>query len=112
MAVKRQCVCCGEEYEYCPNCEKVKQPLWRVTFCSEKCKDLFNMVSAYNTKRVGKAQLQSFIAEHGINEASRYTEPVKKVLMENNVPEGTYMVESPLYRSRRRRKKSRNWNFN
>lgn len=111
MAVQRQCVCCGKEYEYCPNCAKVKQPQWKVTFCSESCKDLFNMVSAYNTHRISKAQMQSYIAEHGIS-GKKYTPSVMKVINENYVSEDTNkMVDTPVYYSRRRKKKSRNWNF-
>lgn len=110
--VMRKCICCEREYEYCPNCAKSKQPAWKVTFCSEACKDLFNIVSAYNTKRIGKSQMQAYISEHGINEASKYTEPIRKVLVENAVPEGAKMVNTPVFQSRRRKKKNRTWNFN
>jgi len=80
MAVKRKCVCCGKEYEYCPTCAKKDQPQWMVTFCSEPCKELFNIVSAYNMKRVGKAAVQKYVAEHPTT--GKYTEPIQKVLDE------------------------------
>ena len=81
MAVMRKCVCCGKEYKYCPNCaRKNSQPLWKMTFCSETCQELFNIVSAYNSGRVGKAELQSFIAEHDMD--TNYKEPIQKVLNE------------------------------
>ena len=66
MSVMRKCVCCGKEYEFCPNCGKKSQPLWMVSFCSETCKDLFNLVSAYNIGRVGKVAVQTFVTEHNI----------------------------------------------
>lgn len=81
MAVKRKCVCCGKEYDYCPNCAKKDQPAWMVTFCNETCKELFNVVSAYNMKRLGKEKVQAFIAEHNITD-SHYSEPIEKVLRE------------------------------
>ncbi len=77
----RKCVCCGKEYDYCPNCHKNNQPGWMTTFCSQPCKELFNVVSAYNVKRVDKAAVRKFINEHKIDE-SKYLNPIKKVLDE------------------------------
>ena len=121
MSVRRKCICCGREYEYCPTCNKADQPVWKVTFCTERCKDLFNIVSAYNTKRIGKPDLQSFLMEHGITEPSKYNAPIRKVLEEvsfpsirsyiNNGSAKKEMVNAPLFRSRRRKKKNRIWNF-
>lgn len=84
MSVKRKCVCCDKEYDYCPNCAQKDQPAWMVTFCCEGCKDLFNIVSAYNAKRIGKAAVQSYVAEHDVNN-TKFTGPVKKVLDEVGV---------------------------
>lgn len=82
MSVMRKCVCCGKEYEFCPSCKKKDQPAWMVSFCSEACKGLFNIVSAYNAKRIGKVAAQAYIAEHKITEVTKYTGPVKKALEE------------------------------
>lgn len=82
MAVVRKCVCCGREYDYCPNCEKKSQPAWKVSFCNETCKELFNVLSAYNTKRVDKSVVKSFIADHGISNIEKYTAPIQEVLSE------------------------------
>lgn len=79
MSVMRRCVCCNKEYEYCPGCHKKDQPGWMVTFCSLPCKELFNLVSAYNTKRIGKDVVKKYAMEHGLD-SSKFSEPVKKVL--------------------------------
>lgn len=84
MSVMRKCVCCGKEYEFCPNCGKKSQPLWMVSFCSETCKDLFNLVSAYNIGRVGKVAVQTFVTEHNIT-GTDYSEPIRKVLAQVEV---------------------------
>ena len=81
MSVMRKCVCCGKEYDYCPACPKTSQPGWMATFCSEPCKELFNIVSAYNTKRIGKDSVRKFMSEHKI-EIDKYLPPVQKVLNE------------------------------
>lgn len=114
MAVMRKCACCGYQYEYCPSCTKSAQPAWMASFCSKECKDLFNTISAYNMKRIGKPALQAFIAEHGITDVSKYSEPIKKVLEEVSasafMKNGT-MVDTPMYMSRRKKKKNRVWNY-
>ncbi len=94
MSVLRKCVCCGKEYEYCPNCGKKSQPLWMVSFCSETCKDLFNLVSAYNINRVGKVAVQTFVTEHNIT-GTDYSEPIRKVLAQIEIKEAAPKKEMP-----------------
>lgn len=79
MAIKRTCKCCGKEYEYCPNCHKELKPLWMATFDCEVCKDLFNLVSAYNLGMVTKDKVKAFAREKGLD-TSVYSEPIRKVL--------------------------------
>lgn len=79
MSVKRKCVCCGKEYDYCPSCPKNDQPGWMVTFCSEPCKDLFNIISAFNSRRIGKDAVNKYMAEHNID-SNKYVGSVKEVL--------------------------------
>lgn len=93
MSTRRKCVCCGKEYDYCPNCAKKSQPGWMVTFCSVECKELFNVISAYNVKRVGKSAVQKFIADHKIQNTSRYTESIRKVLEETKPDEAPKISE-------------------
>ena len=95
MSVIRKCVCCDKEYEFCPSCKKKDQPAWMVSFCSEPCKGLFNIVSAYNAKRVGKGTVQAYIAEHKITDLTKYTEPVKRVLEEVKATPNPVKVEAP-----------------
>jgi len=64
-----------------------------VTFCSVECKELFNVISAYNVKRVGKSAVQKFIADHKIQNTSRYTESIRKVLEETKPDEAPKVSE-------------------
>lgn len=89
MSVKRKCVCCGKEYDYCPSCPKKDQPGWMVTFCSESCKELLNIVSAYNVKRVSKEAVIKYMSEHNL-EVDKYVDSVKRVL---NEVSGTKEIE-------------------
>lgn len=44
MATIRKCVCCGKDYTYNRNSD----PQWKTMFCTDKCKDIFNVASAYS----------------------------------------------------------------
>lgn len=44
---KRICKVCGASYSYCPQCkEDFYKPTWYFMFCSQKCKDVFEILSA------------------------------------------------------------------
>ena len=46
MKELRTCVVCGVQYDFCPKCNK-DEPIWKFTFCSEKCKNTYHVLSAY-----------------------------------------------------------------
>ena len=44
---KRVCKVCGNIYSYCPQCkEDFYKPTWYFMFCSETCKNIFEILSA------------------------------------------------------------------
>ena len=44
----RTCVICQSKYEYCPKCNRdVDKPTWYFIFCSENCKSIYEVMSAY-----------------------------------------------------------------
>lgn len=58
----RRCVVCSNEYKFCPRCnEDADKPLWYFTFCSEQCKNIYNITSGYEdgkiTANVAKTKL-------------------------------------------------------
>lgn len=96
MAVIRRCVCCEKEYEYCPNCAKSNQPSWMVTFCCEECKDLFNLVSAYNVKRIGSDAVLDYIKMHH-TAGKKYASSVQKVFDEVSSKKSlSHEIEEPV----------------
>lgn len=42
----RACYLCSKKYEYCPNCGR-HDPIYKATFCSENCRDIFKSLSQY-----------------------------------------------------------------
>ncbi len=46
MSVKRTCLICKSQYEYCPRCSN--DPLWKFTFCSENCHNIDTIICNYS----------------------------------------------------------------
>ena len=45
---ERQCTICSSSYQYCPNCSDFdRSPRWMNTFCSERCKTLYNITAGF-----------------------------------------------------------------
>ena len=45
---ERICTICGKQYEYCPTCSKYDHlPRWMDAYCSENCKDLYNITAGW-----------------------------------------------------------------
>nr|DAZ03670.1 MAG TPA: DNA gyrase subunit A [Caudoviricetes sp.] len=49
----RTCSVCRKTYKYCLKCREYEYlPTWMFAFCSENCKDIYNITSDYEDKRV------------------------------------------------------------
>ena len=56
----RTCKVCGLEYYFCPACSATKanpQPKWKINYCSENCKTIFDTVVKYNCEDITKEDL-------------------------------------------------------
>lgn len=112
MSEKRKCLCCGKEYDYCPNCGKSSTP-WKVNYDTEACKEIFNAVSAYNMKKVGEDYIKEILNKYSITDFYAYKKDIKELLsklfngksqnieIENNevqdiVPEEPVVEETPV----------------
>ena len=55
----RECYLCGQEYQYCSTCTQDKmKPAWMSEFQSENCKNIFNICTRFNMKRMSKIEAQ------------------------------------------------------
>lgn len=60
----RMCCVCHEEYSFCPVCnpEDRLKPTWHFAYCSENCKDIYNITSSFENGRLSdidaKAKLE------------------------------------------------------
>jgi hypothetical protein len=53
----RTCVVCGKSYSFCPRCDKDRnKPLFHFTFCSSKCRDIYDIASKFEDKKIDKKE--------------------------------------------------------
>lgn len=83
MAKNRTCLCCGKEYQYCPNCQNAKDyPVWKAEFDEMGCKEIFNIVSAYNMKIATAEDVKAVIKKYDITDFNKYKKSIKDKLIE------------------------------
>ncbi len=78
---QRKCICCGEEYSYCPTCwdDRLK-PAWMVEFCCEDCKELWETASKFNMDLISKDEANKKISSLKLKPHNEYVECVQKDL--------------------------------
>lgn len=122
--IKKKCVVCGKEYEYCGHCDKnPKINRWRNQYCSENCRDILNTVTDYvgNLIDVKTAKDKLLKLNININMTKQisnyitvimsYIEKPKKEIKVKSIEEETKIVEKDEIKSideektRRRRRR-------
>ncbi len=84
--VKRTCLCCGKEFDYCPTCEKYKGTPMSAGFDCEECKEIFNIVSGHNIGVVTLDDVKAVLDKYNIEDVSVYKGVVKEILMKATTP--------------------------
>ncbi len=67
MASVRKCLVCGSKFEYCPHCGKDKINRWKTTYCSEKCRDIFNVCYNFESHNISQEDAYNKLIEFNIN---------------------------------------------
>ena len=81
----RTCSCCGSSYRFCPRCpEDAEKPNWYFAFCSENCKDIYDVLSNYEMGHVSvseaKSRLKKLDLSNKDNFGTSYKESIKKIM--------------------------------
>lgn len=74
----RICKTCGKAYYYCPTCDFEKRPTWFAMWDSEKCKDMFMLLSAESMNKVSTIDAKKQLLDMGVTLDDSFTEPIKK----------------------------------
>ena len=90
MAKERVCLFCGRSYQYCPNCREYDSyPKWMGEFDTEKCHDLYTVMSGYNLGLKTKEDVKTVLDKHNITDYSIFSSKLQEKL--NNM----FSVEIP-----------------
>ena len=87
----RECLCCHNEYDFCPNCGAGRlDPAWKSVFCSEPCKELWQTLSRFSMNFITKADAKSVILGLDLKPIESYASCVQrgyaKVMHEEKKP--------------------------
>ena len=78
----RICHTCGKEYHYCPRCrEDENKPTWMFVWDTLECKEVFNILSRYNSDDYSKEEAKKALKKIISNEIT-FTESIQKEIDE------------------------------
>ena len=98
MAKERECLVDGRHYQYCPHCNKNGAvETWKNTYCSKKCRDIFNTCSKYEGGLIAQEEAYNILSSLDIN--------IDK--MQKSVRDSVEKIMSykPVQKPRKRKKK-------
>ncbi len=85
----RTCSTCGKKYEFCPHCPSdANKPLWLFAWCSENCKDIYDITSKFEDGRLtaieAKKELDKLDLSNSENFGQSYKLTIEKIDVELN----------------------------
>lgn len=81
MRYSHTCLCCGKTYSYCNNCYDYRNlPLWMNSFCSDNCKDVWQICTDYNFELITKEEAKEFLSTCDISDTKNLNKCVKRDL--------------------------------
>lgn len=71
----KTCILCGNKYSYCSGCAEFDHlPRWMECYCSENCKDIFNILSSYNINHKTKEEAKALLEKCDLTMTDTYSE--------------------------------------
>lgn len=71
----KTCILCGNKYSYCSGCAEFDHlPRWMECYCSENCKDIFNILSSYNMNHKTKEEAKALFEKCDLTMTDTYSE--------------------------------------
>lgn len=82
MAEKKKCMVCGTTYSFCSHCTNVTvDDLWRNSYCSTDCRDIFKLCRRYNGKDISADEACELLEQYHYADKD-IKEPVKSKINE------------------------------
>ena len=73
----RICKTCGKAYYYCPTCD-MKKPNWFAMWDSEKCKDIFMILSKETVYKIPAEEIKKELDDLNVSLDDSFTDSVRK----------------------------------
>ena len=74
----RMCCVCHKEYSFCLcNPEDRLKPTWHFAYCSENCKDIYNITSSFENGRLSDIDAKAKLEKLDLNEKDNFGESYK-----------------------------------
>lgn len=81
--VNKTCCMCQSTYSYCGNCPAtVKEPSYKMSFCSEKCRDICNALTAYGMGKISKEECAVVLKMYDTADIDKYDEGTRNLMLE------------------------------
>lgn len=82
--IEKKCCVCGCTYTiYCPTCrEAVNQPTWKNSFCSENCRDVYNVTAGYFGKAYSAQEAKALLDMCDLSDKEHFTQATQRLIDE------------------------------
>ena len=81
--LNKTCVICGNKYSYCPSCGKDRnKPSWMASFCSENCRDVYDVVARYGMNKIHSAEAVEILNTCDLSNKERFTASTQRLIDE------------------------------
>lgn len=76
----RMCCVCRRNYQFCPVCnpEDANKPTWHFAYCSENCKDIYGVTSAYEDGRMTDIEAKDKLSKLDLSRKNNFGESYQK----------------------------------
>ena len=77
----RICSVCGNSYKYCPKCKEYESlPTWMFAFCSENCKNIYNVTSNYEDGLISADDVKKILKKLDLSKSNNFGESYRLTL--------------------------------
>lgn len=81
----RICSTCRGEYRFCPRCNEDKdKPNWYFAFCSENCKDIYDVTSNYGWGNISEKEAKERLSKLDLSKIDNFGESYKNTITKIN----------------------------
>lgn len=117
---ERSCCLCTKIYKYCPDCSGTvkKGETWRMLYCSENCRDIFNVLSQKAFGHIGNEEAAERLSKLDITKRAQFRQDLKDQVnsilssVKKEETESVPVKEEPKTFQKKRQKKIVNDEYN